>query len=212
MNLKYRYQRAKWVYRNEGTSIFFIKGLRFVRFVYRLLRHKTNPFLPSFLRSSSPIFNAEYLYLSNTIFQITAEDIETSIRLQKLPKPDEIKTATWFVPYFEHLAYGGILTIFRFINGFAERGVHNRIVIYDNKLVNKTKMKAEIVSMFPNLDSAELIILNLEKGSIQDLPPSDIAVCTFWVSAIRVEQLLDDQDTEFKSIAGIIWTRIEEYT
>ena len=41
-------------------------------------------------------------------------------------------SVVWFVPWWRHLTYGGIHTIFRFISGFSARGLRTSIVIYDN--------------------------------------------------------------------------------
>lgn len=126
---------------------------------------------------------SEYDFLANPLFQITSKDIAASNNVQESPKPSKIKTAVWFVPYFDHLAFGGIYTIFRFINGLAERGVKNTIVIYDRPELDAFATKMQIVRQFPALEQSELIVFNPQKNSINDLPPSDIAFCTIWMSA-----------------------------
>src|ERR1044072_7497966 len=50
----------------------------------------------------------EFGALSNSIFQITAEDIATSKKVTTGPKPERIRTATWFVPYYDHFGFNGI--------------------------------------------------------------------------------------------------------
>jgi glycosyltransferase involved in cell wall biosynthesis len=62
-------------------------------------------------------------------------------------------------------------------------GVFNRIVIYDNPQVDSVAMKAEIERAFPHLKAIELKVFNTAKDEIKNLPATDIAVCTFWVSA-----------------------------
>ena len=59
--------------------------------------------------------------LEHPLFQIRDGDIEASRTSARRPV-DAPTSATWFVPYFRHLGYAGISTIFRFISGFAERG------------------------------------------------------------------------------------------
>lgn len=121
--------------------------------------------------------------LAHPVFQIQSEDIAASIASQSKRGPDAITSATWFVPYFRHLAYGGIQTIFRFISGFAERGITPRIVIYDNSEADVDALQSEIAVTFPNLGSAELVLFDLDRDRVEDLPATDIGVCTFWASA-----------------------------
>lgn len=183
LNLKHRSNRAIEVLRNEGPVVFGQKLLHFSVWAARRAHIIANPYLPSRLQSHGAMANVEYAFLSNPVFQVTAGDIAASKSIQGLPKPESITSATWFVPYFNHLAFGGIYTIFRFMSGFAERGVATRIVIYDNPTVDHDKMKAEIVATFPALKDAELVIFDQLTDKVEDLPATDIAVCTFWVSA-----------------------------
>lgn len=178
-----RLKKAGSSFREEGPFMFTKKLIRFVPWAIGRTHVKYSRYLPKPLRANMGKYTDDYLYLSNPIFNITAEDLAASRAIQKLPKPENITSATWFVPYFDHLNFGGIYTIFRFIDTFAEKGVHNRIVIYDKPDVDHDTMKAEIAKTFPSLADAELIIFNPKTDDIAKLPPSDIAVCTFWVSA-----------------------------
>ena len=183
MITKARLNRAAWSIKNEGPLVFTKKFVRFIPWAIGRTHVKYSKYLPAPLRADAGKYNSDFLYLSNPIFNITSEDLRLSLEAQKQSKPDEIKSATWFVPYFDHLTFGGIYTIFRFINHFAEQGVANHIVIYDNPQVNGTKMQAEIARHFPHLANAMLTVYDPREDSIHDLPPSDIAICTFWVSA-----------------------------
>lgn len=183
MNLSYRINKAWRSLTTEGPVVFSRKLARFVPWAVRRTHAKLNPYLPEALKARGARANAEYAFLSNPIFQVTSNDIALSKQVQASSKGDSITSATWFVPYFDHLAFGGIQTIFRFINGFAERGVHNRIVIYDNRFVNPVTMKAEIVASFPALVDADLVILTQGTDKVEDLPATDIGVCTIWMSA-----------------------------
>lgn len=178
-----RLAKAKWSIQNEGMIVFTKKFFRFVPWAIGRTHVKYSRYLPKPLRANTGKYDSEYLYLSNPIFNITSEDLALSRKVQEQTKPAKIKTATWFVPYFDHLSFGGIYTIFRFINYFAEQGVENHIVIYDNPQVDASAMQAEIERSFPHLKSAKLTVYDPRHDEIDKLPPSDIAVCTFWVSA-----------------------------
>lgn len=125
----------------------------------------------------------EFAFVSNDLFQITTADIAASQKAVSGPTP-RIKSATWFVPYFSHFAFGGIQTIFRFIEKLSKEGVENRIVIYDNPTMDAAKLRAEIAHYFPSLKNYKIIIFDEDKEkSLAKLPASDIAFCTIWVSA-----------------------------
>lgn len=126
----------------------------------------------------------EYNYISNPIFDINSKDIEASKKATNREKPDPIKTANWFIPYFEHVAYGGAYTMMRFVDYFQAQGVQNRIIIYDRDARDLRKMKTMIEKAFPRLKDAEIIMFDgLQQKKISELPSSDIAFGTFWTSA-----------------------------
>lgn len=182
MITKERIDRAVWSVKNEGVGTFSRKFIRFIPWAIGRTHVKYSRYLPVALRASSGKYNSDFIYLSNPIFNITSKDLQLSLEVQE-KKLDEVKSATWFVPYFDHLSFGGIYTIFRFINHFAEQGVRNNIVIYDNPRVDAKAMKAEITRAFPHLSEADLKIYDPRTDKIKGLPPTDIAICTFWVSA-----------------------------
>jgi len=180
---KQRLDRAKWSLKNEGLSIFAKKLVRYVPWAIGRAHIKYSKYLPKPLRSNTGKYDSAYLYLTNQIFEITEQDLNKSKKVQENSKPSKIKSATWFVPYFDHLSYGGIYTIFRFINYFAEQGVTNHIVIYDNPTVDVATLHQEINRAFPLLENANLTIFDPRKDKVKDLPATDIGICTFWVSA-----------------------------
>jgi glycosyltransferase involved in cell wall biosynthesis len=121
--------------------------------------------------------------LADPLFQIRNVDMANSARAKNPVDGGPIRSATWFVPYFRHLGFGGIHTIFRFVTGLADRGVTPRIVIYDNPEATAEELRWRIVQSFPGLASAELVVFDLDRDSVDDLPATDIGVCTFWASA-----------------------------
>lgn len=60
----------------------------------------------------------------------------------------------------------------------------NRIVIYDNPSFNIETLHKDIKDSFPKLIHYEIVVFGDDKErGIAELPPSDIAFCTIWVSA-----------------------------
>lgn len=173
--------KAVQVYRNQGASGLAKKGSSFTKKrIYRgryKLSKKAETLEDKALRE-------EFLFVSNDIFKVNSQTIEASKKACAVAKPDVIKTATWFVPYYAHFGFNGIQTIFRFIEKLSNEGVHNRIVIYDNPAMDVGKMKTEIVEYFPKLTNYEITVFGDDKErGIRTLPSSDIAFCTIWVSA-----------------------------
>ncbi len=126
----------------------------------------------------------EYSFVSNPIFGITTRDIELSVEATKSPMAKTIRSATWFVPYYDHFGFNGIQTIFRFMEKLSIEGVINRIVIYDKPTMDTTKMKSEIRQHFPNLKSYEIVVFGENQfEGLKNLPQTDIAFCTIWMSA-----------------------------
>ena len=183
MITKSRLGKAKRSIQNEGPAVFTKKLVRYIPWAVGRTHVKYSKYLPKYLQANNGKYSSDYIYLTNPLFNITDKDLKLSKKVLQQPKPDKIQSATWFVPYFDHLSFGGIYTIFRFINYFAEKGVSNHIVIYDNPSVDAVAMKAEIERAFPHLATAKLVIYDPHKDKIKDLPATDIGICTFWVSA-----------------------------
>jgi glycosyltransferase involved in cell wall biosynthesis len=126
----------------------------------------------------------EFDFVSNDIFQITSKDIEASRRATAGAKPSKIRSATWFVPYYDHFAFNGIQTIFRFMEKLSIEGVQNTIIIYDNPSMDIQKMRADIQEYFPRLKNYTIVVFSEDKEQdLRNLPASDVAFCTIWVSA-----------------------------
>lgn len=174
-------KKAIQVYKNNGLAGVAKKSRSTFRYRTRAFKRKLSK-KPETLEDKA--LREEYGFLSNKIFQITDDDIAVSKKACDAPVPEKIQTATWFVPYFNHIAYGGIQTIFRFIEKLSIEGVENNIVIYDNPTVDVDKLKEIIADYFPRLKNYKITVFSDDKiDSIQKLPKSDIAFCTLWVSA-----------------------------
>jgi len=170
------------VYKNNGLSGVAKKSKSTLNYRTRTVRRLLKS--PKRLTLEEKNLREEYDFLSNEIFRVTAEDIEKSQKACEGKLGGDIKTATWFVPHFSHFAFGGIQTIFRFIEKLSIEGVTNTIVIYDNPVIDSAKLRDQIDEYFPRLKNYNILIFSDDKiKDIEKLPESDIAFCTLWVSA-----------------------------
>ena len=95
-----------------------------------------------------------------------------------------IRSVHWYVPYFEYAFYGGVHTILRFVTGLRERhGVQSDLVFYDRPSVAAEDMKRKVVEAFPALRDIEVRVL---RGAMEEVPPADASIATFWTSAYAV--------------------------
>ncbi len=171
------FKKAKNIYVNQGPKVFAEKGLRFGK--TKVLEFTR----PGYIRKGYKALWKEYSFVSDDIFQITNSHIEQSRAASSAKLPSVIETANWFVPNFDHIKFGGVYTIFRFIEKMSTEGVNNRIIIYDNPSFNVEKLKKQIAENFPQLKKYEIIIFDHSRQQADELPNSDIAICSFWVSA-----------------------------
>lgn len=172
--------KAVRVYKNRGLGGLADKTGRFaIKRIKRLgkkLQFKPETYDQKRLRE-------EAAFVSNDLFQITGNDIAASKKATSGAKPAKIKTATWFIPYFDHFAFNGIQTIFRCIEKLSQEGVKNRIVIYDNPTFNVQAFEKNMLAAFAITDYEIIVFGDDKQKSIDALAPSDIAFCTKWESA-----------------------------
>lgn len=94
-----------------------------------------------------------------------------------------IRSITWFIPDFENPFYGGIHTIFRFADRFRRvHGVENRFVVTGTG--PEEFIRSGLTVAFPAIAESDIFVM--PGGSDQDLselPSSDAAICTLWVTA-----------------------------
>jgi glycosyltransferase involved in cell wall biosynthesis len=151
--------KAKNIYKNQGGKALARKFVRFGKTKFLEVVY------PNFIvRGYKDLWN-EYNFVSNSTFQITVEDIEASSKAiaEKLPK--KIRTANWF------------------IEKMSIEGVTNRIIIYDKPSFDVDALRQQIKENFPRLKNYEFIIFDHANDNVDDLPESDIAICSFWISA-----------------------------
>lgn len=172
--------KAKKILKEDGALKLARKSLNFG---VKKTKKRVSVLFPESVRQRLLHQDKEYQFVSNPLFRITESDIKKSDDvIRAYTNIGEIKTANWLVPYFDHLSFGGIYTIFRFIAHLQSQGVQNRIIIYDNPNVETEAMSKEIIKQFPVLQNAEIIVMK-NTQDIDLLPASDIAFSTFWVSA-----------------------------
>lgn len=179
--MKKTIKKAVNIYKNQGSKILAKKAVGFSR--KKVL--EVAPGIKIAWRRAdkeSHLLKKEYSFVSNKIFDINEEDIKKSDSNKKMAL-GEVRSINWFIPNFDHLAFGGISTIFRFVEKFSYEGAHSRIIIYDNPSFDVEKLRNQLGQRFPLLKDYEIIIFDHSLQDINDLPSCDIAICTFWVSA-----------------------------
>src|SRR5665213_222983 len=112
--------KAIQVYKNQGLVGVAKKSRSTLKYRAQSAKRKLVPFRETLEQQE---LREEYNVVSNPVFQITSEDIELSKQVSDGPAPAGIKTATWFVPYYDHFGFNGIQTIFRFIEKLSQEGV-----------------------------------------------------------------------------------------
>jgi glycosyltransferase involved in cell wall biosynthesis len=174
--------KAVQVYKNQGVGGLARKGRSTLGYRAGNMRNRlARPHQETFDQKN---LREEFGFVSNSVFQITSQDIQRSKTASKGSRAATIKTATWFVPYYDHFGYNGIQTIFRFIEKLSLEGVTNRIVIYDRPTMDTDQMRRQIKERFPGTTNYEIIVFGDDQiADIEKLPPSDIAFCTIWMSA-----------------------------
>jgi hypothetical protein len=174
-------KKTKIVYKNTGARGLAKKSRGYIAKRLFKVRHELRGQQETLEQKN---LREEFSFVANSIFQITSEDIAVSRQVTAGPKPEKIRTATWFVPYYDHFGFNGIQTIFRFIEKLSIEGIENRIVVYDNPAMDVAQMKRDIAHSFPRTKNYKIIVFGEDKDAeIAKLAPSDIAFCTIWVSA-----------------------------
>ncbi len=107
-----------------------------------------------------------------------------------------VRTATWFLPFFHHALFGGVHTILRLMDNMTrEHGVEHRIVILDPE-ENDRELRSKISDVFPALRSVDLVLVHGGEVPYDELPHTDIAVCTLWTTAFALARF-NDVDAKF---------------
>ena len=92
-----------------------------------------------------------------------------------------VYTINWYIPSFTNAFYGGVMTILRTADYLLNHeGIQQRFLICGDS--NSDAIHDQITKAFPNLHSAEVIILNSAQA-IQNIPASDFSIATLWTTA-----------------------------
>jgi hypothetical protein len=71
----------------------------------------------------------------------------------------EVRSATWFLPRFEHALFGGVYTILRVMDWMAEHhGVEHRLVIFDGQYAADADIRDLVSDAFPGLGGIDVVL------------------------------------------------------
>ena len=108
---------------------------------------------------------------------------------------DKPKVITWFLPIVTHALKGGVRTVFAFAEHMSLKyGTMNIFVIYafNGRDFDSAPLDDSLREHFPGLDFVIRKFLH-GKDRAEDLPHSEIAICTLWTTAyimLRYNQTL----------------------
>lgn len=106
----------------------------------------------------------------------------------QLVGPRPVTTVNWFLPDIDSPFYGGINTALRIADQLAaDHGVANRFVVMAPP--NEAFFRSALAAAFPRLADSAICFYD---GSVQSMeanvPASDVAIATLWVTAYAVAQ------------------------
>lgn len=123
----------------------------------------------------------------NSYFDLTPEELAANEAVTDRfeHRASSVRSATWFLPRFEHALFGGVYTILRLMSWMTEHhGVEHRMVLFDGQAATDPSIRGMVESAFPNLGGIDIVLP--PPGAdvpIAELPATDIAVCSLWSSA-----------------------------
>jgi glycosyltransferase involved in cell wall biosynthesis len=123
----------------------------------------------------------------NGYFDLSPSELAANAAVTDLfdSRPQAVGSATWFLPRFEHALFGGVYTILRLMSWMTEHyGVEHRMVLFDGQMATDPSIREMVRSAFPNLGDIDIVLPPRHADVATDeLPPTDIAVCSLWSSA-----------------------------
>ena len=130
----------------------------------------------------------------NPYFDLTSKELAANRAVIDAfdQRPQEVHTATWFLTYFEHVLFGGIYTILRLMAFMTARhGVQHRLVVFDRQDAQDEDLRVPISEAFPILSGIDIVLPVEGRIAYDELPPSDISICTMWISAFAQARFND---------------------
>jgi glycosyltransferase involved in cell wall biosynthesis len=95
-----------------------------------------------------------------------------------------VRSATWFLPYFNHALFGGVHTILRLMSYLKSvHSVEHRLVVFDRHDASDAEIRSAVAAAFPDLVDIDIVLPVGGSVPYEELPFTDIAVCTMWISA-----------------------------
>jgi glycosyltransferase involved in cell wall biosynthesis len=123
-------------------------------------------------------------------FDATDDVLDANLRLVDAYRrggPFEIRSIVWFLPYFNHVYFGGVHTLLRFAEHFARvHDVRTHFHCYDVGDKPVGEMARKIQTAFPSLGGATF---SSGQTGVEALPSADAAVATLWSSAYPLLKL-----------------------
>jgi SAM-dependent methyltransferase len=153
----------------------FIKSL-----IKKCLQH-TN-LLPA--REGFDSYTRDALALSQFVDCNQEDLIQTQQHPKRVAPLISDRCCNWFLPPFDNVFYGGIMTILRLVTYLHQvDGIRQRIFICgacDPKVI-----ASKITKAFPALQGIEVMALD-SVSAIEEIPPADYSVATLWTTAYIV--------------------------
>lgn len=176
-------QTARIVRRDGVTAV-----ARRTRYGMRQLRRPADGSLPAEEPPHPWTQSVGHMVAFSPYFDLTAEDLATNSAIigRFDGRTPNVETATWFLPFFHHVLFGGIHTIFRIMDYMTrEHGVQHRLVILDSP-ENDRKLRARISGTFPSLSTVDIVLVDGGAVPYDELPHTDIGICTLWTTAFAL--------------------------
>ncbi len=126
-----------------------------------------------------------YSFAFNPLFDPSTEELDANRSVtDRFNQPRQVQTATWFLTFFDHALFGGIHTILRLMDYLHRvHGVEHRVVVFDRPSATDAEIREAISGPFPSLSGVDIVISGPGGIDYDELPPTDIAVATMWISA-----------------------------
>jgi glycosyltransferase involved in cell wall biosynthesis len=122
----------------------------------------------------------------NPFFDLSADELAANhdVTRRFADRTAPVRSATWFLTWFAHPLFGGVHTILRFMAYLKEvHGVQHRLVVFDRHDAEDRELREKIAAVFPALADIDIVLPVDGEVPYDELPHTDIAVCTMWISA-----------------------------
>ena len=116
------------------------------------------------------------------IYDFLPAQLERSNRIKAKPGTGRLETVTWLLPDFVNAFYGGVHTILRFADGFRRtHNVRSQFCVFGH--APERRLRDQVAAAFPELAGSSSFLVVDSAARVNELPPSDAAVCSLWTTA-----------------------------